>query len=377
MFNTNQVLREHYTRMAQKFAAWASLVAILMTAMVPLSANAAQLSARKVVLSDSAGNASSVGYDHFFTNATTSAALGIKAIRFQYCTSPLYNTSCTLPTGLVRGTTIATQTNNGGAMTNAFSAATSGTTDVLLTNATGNTFTAAQIVNIRLTGFTNPTAPNTQFYVRVETCTTIACTIPGDVSDYGSMAVSTSQMLSVTATVQEDLTFCVGTAITSNCGTISGSTVTLAPNPMGATAPSTGTAKMAASTNATGGYTITYNATTFTNTTSDTIASAATGGVTLNAGGTEQFGFNLVANSGGNFGTYGTNYSGGTGISIVSAYGTNNQIAYNTAGATSVATASGPTAQTTYTMSFGANVSNTTKPGVYTATQTFIATGTF
>jgi hypothetical protein len=374
MFSKQQVLRAHYHKLGQKFAAYGGLLTLILTVFAPFPANAGQLSARKAVLSDSAGGATSVAIDHFFTNNTTNT---IKAVRFQFCTSPLYNTTCTLPTGLVRGTTITTQLNNGGAMTNAFTAATSGTTDVLLTNATGNTFTATQVVNIKLSGFTNPTAVNSEFYIRIITCDTTTCTMGGaDNKDNGGIAVSTSQIMSVTANVQEDITFCVGVTIAGNCGTATGTSVTLAPNPMGATTVSKGTAQIAASTNATSGYVITYNATTFTDTTADTIAAAATGGVALNAGGTEQFGFNLIANSGGNFGTTGAAPSGGTGTATAP-YATNNSIAYNTAGAIQIASAAGATAQTTYTVSYGANVSNTTKPGVYTATQTFIATGTY
>lgn len=378
MTKQQEILKDHYLALTRKITAFSGMFALLFAMlMIPVNAHAAQLQTRKAILSNSAGGATSVSYDIQFNIGSTSAANGGKSFRLQFCSDgPLYNTTCTLPSGLVRGTTISTQTINGGAFTNSYSAATNGTTDVLLTNATGNTLTSGQTVRLVMAGFTNPTAVNTQFYIRVITCSDTTCTVgAGSNMDNGGIAVSTTQTLSVTASVQEDLTFCVGTGITTNCGSITGTTLTLSPNPMTTSAPSTGTAKMAASTNGTGGYVITYNATSFTNGT-DTITPAATGGVAINAGGTEQFGFNLVANSAGNFGTVGANASGGSGTATAP-YATNNQIAYNTGGATQVASASGPSVQTTFTMSFGANVATGTKAGVYTATQTFIATATF
>ncbi len=358
-------------------AAWTTLTTLVALVLAPTTSWAATASftSRNTTLSTSEAGATA-NYDIKVTAATATTL--IKSFRLQVCTSPLQSVACSAPSGFAWGSTIATQTLAGGAFTNSYAGSPSGT-DFLVTNATGNNVNTGQIVQFVINGNTNPSTVNQEFYIRITSCSDTTCNVSSPYTnnvDFGGMAVSTSQKISVTANVQEDLTFCVGTSITTDCSSISGSTVTLSPNPMTTSGASKGSAVMAASTNASGGYIITYNATGFTDTTSDTITAAPSGGATLGAGGSEQFGFNLAANSGGNFGSFGANPSGGTG-SATAPYDTNNQIAYNTSGATQVASTTGPSSQTTYTMAFGANVAGTTKPGAYTATQTFIATGTF
>jgi hypothetical protein len=254
-----------------------------------------------------------------------------------------------------------------------------GSTDVVFSNATGNGFNgSSDTFTFPVNVISLPTATNSTFYFRMTTYSNTGAT---NQIDYGAIGESTTLSVAETANVQEDLTFCVGLSGT-NCTNLTGSALTLSPNPLTSGAPSKGNALMAASTNAASGYVITYNATSFTNQTSDTICTGACitnlqSGQALNAGGTEQFGFNLAANSGGNFGTFGAAPSGGSGVSVTAPYGTNNQIAYNLGGATQVASAGGPTTNTLFTMSFGTNVAAITKPGTYTATETFIATATF
>ncbi|HSX01637.1 MAG TPA: hypothetical protein VLF67_05345, partial [Candidatus Saccharimonas sp.] len=304
MNSRREILQAHYNRLLRKLGTWTGLVALGLSLIVPGVVNAGQVTARSATLSDSSSNASSVSYDVRYTAASALSSNGFKGIRFQFCSnSPLYNTSCTAIGGtFVRGTGISVQTVNGGAFTNSYSCATSGTTDVLCTNATGNTIAASDLVRFKLTGFTNPTtATSVEYYVRIIVCNDTTCTVgAGSNIDNGGLAVDVVQTLSVTATVQEDLTFCVAVTVTTPCSSITGSTVTLAPNPMTTGGNSHGTAQMAASTNGTSGDVITYNATSFTDTTSDTITAAPSGGAVTNAGGTEQFGFTLRAQTSGN-----------------------------------------------------------------------------
>ncbi len=363
-------MRGHYAELLKRAAVWAGAVSIMVTALVvPTSAQAAQITSRKATLSTSVPSAT----DNVVFSFTTGPTYTVKGIKFEMCTSPLQSVSCTAPTGAdfsTASTTLGGQTGISGF------AETAKTTTSYSINSASGTAVNNTAVTVTINGLTNPSTANQEFYFRITTFTDTGYSLPTvNGQDFGGIAVDTTQTLSVTANVQEDLTFCVGTSGTT-CSNITGSTVTLAPNPMTTSSASKGSAVMAASTNATSGYVITYNATSFTDTTSDTITAAGTGGVALGAGGSEQFGFNLAANSGGNFGTFGSAPSGGTGTATAP-YATNNQIAYNTAGATQVASATGPSALTLYTMSYGANVAITTKPGAYTATQTFIATGTF
>ncbi len=379
MKRNSQILRDHYLTLGKKFAAKAGIVAMALTmfASGPAFAAAGVLGTRSASLNNSKGGATNVTATFKVTPGT---AATIKGVKFSLCTSPLLSVTCTSPAGAsLASTTAGAQLQNAGAITNAYGTPTfTSTTDVCFTNATGNAFNGTtDTFTFPLQVITLPTAINSTFYFREQTWSSADCTTTA--VDFGGFAESTSQQLAVTASVQEDLVFCVGVTITTACTTVGSGAVPLTPNVMSSGAISTATAKMSASTNATSGFIIQYLGSTFTDTTADSIALAATGGSAVTAPGTEQFGFNLVANSAGNFGSVGANFTGGSGnITIASGYNTNNTIAYSTSQATSqVASASGPTVMTNFTMSYGANVSAVTKPGSYTATQTFIATGTF
>jgi len=342
----------------------------------PAFATAGILGARSATLSDSKGGATGVVATFKVTPGTSFL---IKGVKFSLCTSPLLSVSCTSPAGAtLAAATAGSQLLNAGALTNPYATPTyTSTTDVCFTNATGNTFNGStDTFTFPLQVVTIPTAINTEFYFREQTFSTADCTTTS--KDFGGIAESTSQQLAVTAVVQEDLTFCIGVTITSACGTVGSGAVPLTPNIMSTAAISSATAKMAASTNATSGYSITYNGTTFTDTTSDTITAASSSGVAPNAGGgaAEQFGFTLANQTSGALTGVCAAPSGGSGTATAP-YAADNQIAYNTAGAIAVASAAGPSAFTTYTICYGANVMSTTKPGAYTANQTFIATGTF
>lgn len=367
-------------RLTVKICAWLLVAWFGMQQLDPglALATAGELSTRSSTLSTSAGGASGVTATF---NVTPGSTTTVEAVRFQICTSPIPTVLCTAPTGASMGSSTAgTQLKNGSsAGFNQYgSPSYTGSTDVVFSNVTGNGFNgSSDTFTFPVNSITLPTAVNSEFYFRMTTYSNVGATAQ---VDFGVIAESTSAVLAETANVEEDLTFCVG-ATGTNCSNIAGSSLTLAPSPMGSGAPSTGNAVMEASTNAAGGYVITYNATSFTDSTGDTICTGSCvtnmqSGQALNAGGTEQFGFNLVANSGGNFGVFGSAPSGGSGT-VTSPYGSTNQIAYSTVGAVQVASALGTSTPTLYTMSYGANVAGITKPGTYVATQTFIATATF
>jgi hypothetical protein len=199
------------------------------------------------------------------------------------------------------------------------------------------------------------------------------------------MAVSTANQVTVSANVQESLTFCVYTG--ANCAA-GGSSVNLgsgADNVLSASSPSGGVSKMDADTNATTGYTITYITTSPGGTggstcpgslssSNDCITDAGGSAGTFSAG-TAKFGINLRDNATPNIGTD----IAGSGIGAVSApYNTVDNYAFQ-GGTTprTVATAAGPTITNTYTVAYAAQAGNTTKPGAYSAIFTWVATGTF
>lgn len=129
--------------------------------------------------------------------------------------------------------------------------------------------------------------------------------------------------------------------------------------------------QMVVATNASGGFTITVSGLTLTsgvNTINAIGASALASAV-----GTEQFGINLVSNSSPSIGAdaAGTSPIG----TAANQYNTANLFAFNS-GAT-VATSTSQINQTTYTVSYIANISSATEPGTYTTTLTYSATANF
>lgn len=183
--------------------------------------------------------------------------------------------------------------------------------------------------------------------------------IGGNFGDTGSLAVGivTNDQLSVTATVDPTLTF----IITDNSvplGTLS------------STAATTATETFQVATNGDSGYYVTYSGTTLTHSNaSDTITALSSGGTSSTN--TEQFGINLKDNSSPDVGA---EASGGSGAAA-SGYATVNNFRF-VSGET-IASASGPSATTTFTISFLANIGAQTEAGAYSTTLTLIATGQF
>ncbi|MGA2667043.1 MAG: hypothetical protein ABSE91_03050 [Patescibacteria group bacterium] len=128
---------------------------------------------------------------------------------------------------------------------------------------------------------------------------------------------------------------------------------------------------LAAGTNGTSGYTITYNGDTL-KSGSNSIAAMASAGAS--SYGTAQFGINLEANTTPSTGANPTGSGSGT---PASDYGTANSFRYVVNTATPLASASAPTASNTFTVSYIANVASTTPAGAYSTTITYICTGNF
>lgn len=330
----------------------------------PLSADAAQLTARTLTMTSSAGAATGVGYTFVFTAPTSTT---IKSVNIDLCTSA--SGTCVppanVPTGLTTtGASVGTISNigSGGSWTGAFT--TNGR--LRITNAS-NTGSPSAGVSLGFTGITNPTANNTTFYARVTTYSDASYTTP---IDTGSMAASTAQQITVTAAVDETLTFCTGTSITGqNCGTVTGSSVSL--GTLTTTTTGSGTSVMAASTNSLSGYSITTNGTTLTSG-GNTIDAITAGGGSAAAQGTEQFGMNLRDNATPNVGA---DPSGAASYTYGTGYGTVDSFKFVT-GNTVVSQAAAANA-TTYTVSYIANIAGTTEPGSYSAVFTYIATANF
>ena len=328
----------------------------------PPTANAAQLSARKLTLSTSnpASSAATTTYTFNFTTGTTATYQSFQA---QICTTA--SGTCTTPTGFLNSSSTFTSSTLSGSWS--VNTATAGSIRGTATGATSTTTgTAKQIVfgNVQ-----NPTTTNQTFFARMTLYSDAAWATPVDT---GVVAASTTTQINLTGVMNETLVFCTGTSVTGqNCGTIAGSTVDF--GTFSSSATSSGTSVMVASTNGVSGYSITINGSTLTcGSCSGSPTIAALASQTASSTGTAQFGANLVSNSTPSVGAAVSGPGSGT---ATANYNTTNQFRFVTAD--SVASAAGATDADTYTVSYIVNVPATQAAGTYTATMTYIATATF
>jgi hypothetical protein len=322
--------------------------------LAPMSASAAGLAPRSVQLGSS-GQGVSTSY---VVNATTATTANIGSVKFEICTSA--TGSCTTPTGLV----------SKGASLTAQSGATGFTIDASTNGAPFITRVAANVpastaLSYTLSGVTNPTNPNETYYVRITTYTG-SDGATGAV-DNGTVALSTAQPVQLTGVTPEILVFCVGTSITSDCTTVSGSTIDF--GDFSPTATRSGTSVMQAQTNAANGYAITVNGTTLSSGVNTIPALAAQ---TASALGVSQFGMNVRANATPAVGADPTGAGSGT---YAANYGTASQ--YRFGSGETVAQAAAPTNANTFTSSYIVNIGGAQAAGVYTATMTYICTASF
>jgi hypothetical protein len=328
-------------------------LAVLM-AFFPKMVMAAGLAPRSVQLGLS-GQGVSTSY---VINATTATAASIGSIGFEMCTTA--TGVCTVPVGLLTTGTVLT--------------AQSGATGFVIVNTTNGapyiTRSAAGVgsgvaLSYTLGTITNPSTANQTYYVRITTYT--GSDGATGAIDTGTVALSTTQSVQLTGVTPEILVFCVGTSITGNCTTITGSTIDF--GDFSPTATRTGTSVMQAQTNAANGYSITVNGTTLASGV-NTIAALAGGGAS--AIGVSQFGLNLRANASP---FVGANPTGAGSGDYSSNYGVVDNFRFNSG--EPVASASIPTNANTFTSSYIVNIGGAQAAGVYTSTMTYICTASF
>lgn len=186
-------------------------------------------------------------------------------------------------------------------------------------------------------------------------------------SDSGKVALSilSDEQVVVSTSIDPYLTFTVGQNTVSLTKSGGG-------NPdYNNTGYNQGTANtLAANTNGTSGYTISYNGTTLTSG-GNSIDAMAT--KTTSSTNTEQFGINLKNNATPDTGAEPTGGSG----TVSSDYNTVDQYRFIADTTTPLASASAATTTTTYTVSYITNVGQTTEAGDYSTTITYICTGNF
>ena len=346
-----------------------SVLLMLVATFSPLlwgsTAQAAQITGRKVTLSNSAGTASGVQYD--LVTAALPQTTAVKSVSLTACTTA--SGACSTPTGFVNSssTLVSQPTGLGSASGWTVNTATAGSLRIV--NAANATVSSGAVA-VSWGNVTNPTATNTTYYLRMTTYSDSAWTTP---IDTGTIAVSTATQIAVSASVDESLTFCTGTSgiTNSSCAGATGSSVSL-----GTITPSTsgtGTSQIGVTTNAATGYSITYNGSTLTSGANTITAIGAT--AAASSVGTEQFGLNLKANTSPT--TFGADPSGAGSAVPTTQYNTANSFAFVAGSATSIVAPTSPDNFRLFTAAYMANVAGTTQPGSYTTTLTYVCTALF
>ncbi len=360
------MMKRSYTKNQSKFsiirAVIIAAVVSALPAMYATQTSAAPITTRSIVLSNSAGAATGVGYS-LTAAALPTTTTAVKSVQVQMCTSA--TGACTTPSGFssASSTLVSQPTGLGAATGWTVNTATPGSLRIV--NASNATLPSGAVA-INWAAVVNPTAVNTTYYGVITTYSDSAWTTA---LDTGTVALSTSAQIQVALTVGETLTFCTGTSITGqNCGTATGSLVSLGNGSVSSTA--TGTSIIAASTNGNTGYSVTVNGGTLTSG-ANTITPLTTGGTS--SIGSKQFGINLAAAN--TTPVVGAAVTGAGTAAAATNYGINNTFRF--ANGETIASASGPTNANTFTIGYIANIDALTPAGAYNTSLNYIATANF
>lgn len=383
----------------------------LLSAGLPfMSLGAVQLESRSIMLSDSApsgtvittgvGSGTKVIYKVSFT--TTNTATNIGGIVIDFCAeSPIAGDVCTKPTNMdtLRATTaIYNATGMGGTAFAVYAAdavSANNTQRLILTRATAAPLTSSVSFELgnATNGITNPSSTGT-FYARIYTYGTAAAAqahstpTPTGYVDYGGIALSTTAAITITARVQENISFCLsGVSPTANCGGTTAPALTLgegSPAALSSTAVSVGNVYSQIATNALFGAVVRIrNSNACGGLSRDggttcPIPAAASGAATTPAAmaaGTAGFGLAIGSSSGT---VVSAPYNGSAGSNQfgmdTTTSGSNTVTTY---GSQAFTTNSAPVNSTNNTWTFGATASNVTPSGIYTANIVAVATGIY
>lgn len=360
------MFKNSFNKIIQKSNQLAVVVSALAILVMPFLATtttqAAQITSRKVTLGSSTPSAVT---SYTVSTAALPTATAVQSVELIACTTA--SGACTTPSGFTitgsatTGVTTGLGTNTG--WTN--NTATPGSLRITNTNAVA----PSGVVSIPWTSVTNPSATNTTFFLRMNTYSGTAWT---GLLDSGVIAVSTSAAITVTASVDETLTFCTGTSgiTSSSCAGATGSSVAL--GTLTSATTGSGTSQIGITTNAGTGYAVTYFGPTLTSGANTITAIGATAAASVQN--TSQFGVNLRANT---VPTIGSDPAGAGSGTPTTQYNIVNSYAFVASTATSIASAGAADAFRLYTVSYIANIPALQAPGAYTTTLTYVGTATF
>lgn len=342
-----------------------SVFTLLVASIPVLPANAAQLTSRKVTISSSAVSAASTTYTFNFSPVVTTP---IKSVNIDFCTTASGACNPITPSGVPAGLTTTgaavsgspTGLGTGGTWTGTF------TTNGRIRIANASSAGTAGPATVAFTGITNPSTTNTSYFMRVTTYSDAAYTTP---IDTGTVAASTASQITVSASVDETLTFCTGTSgiTTSSCTGATGTSANL--GSLSTSTTGSGTSQIGVAANSNSGYAITVAGTTLTSA-GNTITAMSS--ATTSSQGSEQFGMNLVANATPSVGQA----PDGAGTATAAAgYSTANNFKF--ASGDTIASAASADDFRRFTVSYMANIANATEPGSYSTALTYVCTATY
>lgn len=367
----------------------AAVAALVLQALPLQTVSAAQIVDRRLTLEavGSVGGSTPNGVVNHFYEFTLPGGSDVGSIKFEYCTTAADSTevpACVGPTGLNASTSTLSAQNGATGFTNLTSLSNNA---LYISRVSAANVPANQAASYRLSGVTNPTAPNETFFVRISTYTSTDTS--GSPIDSGTVTAATAEPIDLTGTMPESLVFCTGETVSLNvsnvpdCSTATPGDITF--NKLfSPTDTAIANSQMAASTNAGAGYAITVNGPTMTSG-SNTIT--AVGSADTSRKGVSQFGLNLVANTASSSASFpgdsadvapaanATNYRG----QAAPNYDTADTFKYTSGEvvANSANGGAGGTDAQIFTASYIVNVPGSQPAGTYTTTLTYICTPTF
>jgi hypothetical protein len=322
-----------------------------------------------------------------FTAATSAT---IKSIAVDFCAnSPIVGDSCTAPAApfTVGGSPSVTIV---GGITgwSSFASLNSGRT-LTLTDATGTSLTGGStVVEFDITGVTN-TSTLGAFYGRILTfpndsgansAANYTAGTPGTYTDQGGIAMSTANQIDITAKVQETLIFCVYTT-GSNCAGASGTAVAIG-DANGVLANTSGNyqanSKFSLGSNALNGVKVRMKGDTLKSGANSITAQGTSCTADSSTSTVSQFGMK-ISSPGANtpatapYDCTGSNHS----LDISTACGSANDGNITCLYGQEIASTASATDEEESVLEWNAKAANATPAGIYTATMTFIATGTY
>ncbi len=232
-----------------------------------------------------------------------------------------------------------------------------------ITSGTG-TIAAGETVTIEIGTHATAGATGDQQIANNSSASTYAITIAGTFGDTGSILIPilTEDEVSVTADVGQTLSFSISDT-TIGFGTLSSSGPRYATADASGSDTETSAHNLVVGTNASSGYTVTYNASTTLTSGSDEIDIATITGDANGTPGTEQFAINFTTDGD---------------ATIASTYANaSDNWSMATATATTIASETVPTADETIGAYYLANIASLTPAGSYSATFVYIATANY